>query len=210
MVVVVEGVGWPPAWGPTQPAYLDILLQVNYVELKIRNLRTTPSKIFRIIPTNSCCYMWQMIQFMSSSWFFFKCQKIRRNYPDFFGSSPPTILLWVFTSELKKYRTYQNSHITSLKFSGWCATLRQVWQSQLTWLREGGSTWDLDLEISYLPYNVNWLSKGQISRNIIFTLQCELIIQKGPIQLWQFLLELLSDKTCRHIISWTGKEQVIY
>lgn len=26
----------------------------------------------------------------------------------------------------------------------------------------------------------------------------------GPIQLWQFLLELLSDPTCQHFISWTG------
>lgn len=26
----------------------------------------------------------------------------------------------------------------------------------------------------------------------------------GPIQLWQFLLELLSDKTNQHFISWTG------
>ena len=26
----------------------------------------------------------------------------------------------------------------------------------------------------------------------------------GPIQLWQFLLELLTDKTCINIISWTG------
>ena len=26
----------------------------------------------------------------------------------------------------------------------------------------------------------------------------------GPIQLWQFLLELLTDKTCVNIISWTG------
>ena len=29
-------------------------------------------------------------------------------------------------------------------------------------------------------------------------------IGSGPIQLWQFLLELLTDKTCQHIISWTG------
>jgi len=28
----------------------------------------------------------------------------------------------------------------------------------------------------------------------------------GPIQLWQFLLELLSDKSCRHFIAWTGRE----
>ena len=26
----------------------------------------------------------------------------------------------------------------------------------------------------------------------------------GPIQLWQFLLELLTDKACQHFISWTG------
>lgn len=26
----------------------------------------------------------------------------------------------------------------------------------------------------------------------------------GPIQLWQFLLELLMDKTCQQYISWTG------
>ena len=26
----------------------------------------------------------------------------------------------------------------------------------------------------------------------------------GPIQLWQFILEQLSDKTCQHFISWTG------
>ncbi|XP_077985724.1 protein C-ets-1-like isoform X1 [Glandiceps talaboti] len=26
----------------------------------------------------------------------------------------------------------------------------------------------------------------------------------GPIQLWQFLLEMLTDKACQHLISWTG------
>lgn len=26
----------------------------------------------------------------------------------------------------------------------------------------------------------------------------------GPIQLWQFLLELLTDKSCQGFISWTG------
>jgi c-ets proto-oncogene protein len=26
----------------------------------------------------------------------------------------------------------------------------------------------------------------------------------GPIQLWQFLLELLTDKTCQHFIAWSG------
>ena len=28
----------------------------------------------------------------------------------------------------------------------------------------------------------------------------------GPIQLWQFLLELLTDKNCQHFISFTGAE----
>lgn len=27
----------------------------------------------------------------------------------------------------------------------------------------------------------------------------------GPIQLWQFLLELLMDKSCQNFISWTGE-----
>jgi len=27
----------------------------------------------------------------------------------------------------------------------------------------------------------------------------------GPIQLWQFLLELLCDPTCKHLIKWTGE-----
>ncbi|CAB1352960.1 unnamed protein product [Coregonus sp. 'balchen'] len=26
----------------------------------------------------------------------------------------------------------------------------------------------------------------------------------GPIQLWQFLLELLNDTSCQSVISWTG------
>ena len=28
----------------------------------------------------------------------------------------------------------------------------------------------------------------------------------GPIQLWQFLLELLTDKDRAHVISWTGND----
>ncbi len=28
--------------------------------------------------------------------------------------------------------------------------------------------------------------------------------QGGPIQLWQFLLELLSDKSAKKCIAWTG------
>ena len=30
------------------------------------------------------------------------------------------------------------------------------------------------------------------------------ITPTGPIQLWQFILELLSDKTCQTFVSWTG------
>ena len=29
-------------------------------------------------------------------------------------------------------------------------------------------------------------------------------VDRGAIQLWQFLLELLTDKSCQHFISWTG------
>ena len=31
-------------------------------------------------------------------------------------------------------------------------------------------------------------------------------IGSGPIQLWQFLLEQLTDPTCQHFISWTGNQ----
>lgn len=30
------------------------------------------------------------------------------------------------------------------------------------------------------------------------------LLGSGPIQLWQFLLELLTDKSCQSFISWTG------
>lgn len=35
-------------------------------------------------------------------------------------------------------------------------------------------------------------------------MHCALSPGSGPIQLWQFLLELLSDKSCQPFISWTG------
>lgn len=33
---------------------------------------------------------------------------------------------------------------------------------------------------------------------------CTMCAGSGPIQLWQFLLELLTDKSCQGFISWTG------
>lgn len=35
-------------------------------------------------------------------------------------------------------------------------------------------------------------------------IQASVLAGSGPIQLWQFLLELLTDKTCQSFISWTG------
>lgn len=32
------------------------------------------------------------------------------------------------------------------------------------------------------------------------------ILGTGPIQLWQFLLELLTDRDCQNCIAWTGRE----
>ena len=31
------------------------------------------------------------------------------------------------------------------------------------------------------------------------------VLGNGPIQLWQFLLELLCDPSCKHLIKWTGE-----
>ena len=46
-----------------------------------------------------------------------------------------------------------------------------------------------------------------LSLHIHCTLCFPLIIgNNGQIQLWQFLLELLTDKCCRHLIMWVGDE----
>ncbi|XP_071454128.1 protein C-ets-1 [Hetaerina americana] len=46
-------------------------------------------------------------------------------------------------------------------------------------------------------YSVNFSGGGANSSGPCFT-------GSGPIQLWQFLLELLTDKSCQSFISWTG------
>lgn len=38
----------------------------------------------------------------------------------------------------------------------------------------------------------------------MFVLFLCMSVGSGPIQLWQFLLELLTDKSCQSFISWTG------
>lgn len=38
---------------------------------------------------------------------------------------------------------------------------------------------------------------------IVALFKC-MCVGSGPIQLWQFLLELLTDKSCQSFISWTG------
>lgn len=46
---------------------------------------------------------------------------------------------------------------------------------------------------------------GFISSLLICFSPCSsVILGSGPIQLWQFLLELLTDKSCQSFISWTG------
>lgn len=43
---------------------------------------------------------------------------------------------------------------------------------------------------------------------MLFVMLCYLIVigNNGQIQLWQFLLELLTDKDCREVIQWVGDE----
>lgn len=45
-------------------------------------------------------------------------------------------------------------------------------------------------------------------RWVLETLLCECVVSgnNGQIQLWQFLLELLTDKDARDCISWVGEE----
>ncbi|KAK2089636.1 Protein C-ets-2 [Saguinus oedipus] len=57
------------------------------------------------------------------------------------------------------------------------------------------------------PYPIKALSS--VTNTLSATLECHIGTPhsesgSGPIQLWQFLLELLSDKSCQSFISWTG------
>lgn len=51
--------------------------------------------------------------------------------------------------------------------------------------------------MKYLPYGILIFKGPGGAGGPCFT-------GSGPIQLWQFLLELLTDKTCQGFISWTG------
>ena len=44
------------------------------------------------------------------------------------------------------------------------------------------------------------------SLSLPFSLSPSLSAGTGPIQLWQFLLELLTDRDCQNCIAWTGRE----
>ncbi len=51
-------------------------------------------------------------------------------------------------------------------------------------------------------------SYGQALMKCFFVLLLKFlcILDTGPIQLWQFLLELLTDRDCQNCIAWTGRE----
>ncbi|XP_054718898.1 protein c-ets-1-A-like isoform X2 [Uloborus diversus] len=46
--------------------------------------------------------------------------------------------------------------------------------------------------------------QGQQGCDVKPVIQAAVLAGSGPIQLWQFLLELLTDKSCQGFISWTG------
>ena len=56
---------------------------------------------------------------------------------------------------------------------------------------------------SYLPLDSQPASREQSPVQAVSG-QGPCFTGSGPIQLWQFLLELLTDKTCQHFIAWTG------
>ncbi|XP_040354423.1 ETS translocation variant 4 isoform X4 [Ixodes scapularis] len=55
--------------------------------------------------------------------------------------------------------------------------------------------------LSPLPGGPHQRQHGGDSKPVI---QAAVLAGSGPIQLWQFLLELLTDKSCQGFISWTG------
>lgn len=53
--------------------------------------------------------------------------------------------------------------------------------------------------------------KNLLLRSVYYSLVITLFLRfspkgSGPIQLWQFLLELLTDRDCQNCIAWTGRE----
>jgi len=57
---------------------------------------------------------------------------------------------------------------------------------------------------SYLPIDSHPTSREQSPVQAVSGQGGPCFTGSGPIQLWQFLLELLTDKTCQHFIAWTG------
>ena len=49
-------------------------------------------------------------------------------------------------------------------------------------------------------------SSGSATSDSYSLLHCCISGNNGQIQLWQFLLELLTDKDCREVIQWVGDE----
>lgn len=72
--------------------------------------------------------------------------------------------------------------------------------------------WSLDIPVRYSVFDVlcnfHPLEFSQTTINISTFVFCtggaSCFTGSGPIQLWQFLLELLTDKSCQGFISWTG------
>ena len=58
------------------------------------------------------------------------------------------------------------------------------------------NTGNLKIKFEWVPYN-------SIRHNIISS---HIAGNNGQIQLWQFLLELLTDKDCREVIQWVGDD----
>ena len=61
----------------------------------------------------------------------------------------------------------------------------------------------LEINMRYNKYAFCILRRYNSSYCSCYIYTC-CIIGSGPIQLWQFLLELLMDPGCQHCISWTG------
>ena len=75
------------------------------------------------------------------------------------------------------------------------------------------------LPMLQLQHHTNWLDHWQHNHQFAYMTpppppppadcppsshQAAFLSHSGPVQLWQFLLELLSDKSFQHIIAWTG------
>ncbi|XP_029442261.1 protein C-ets-2-like isoform X2 [Rhinatrema bivittatum] len=84
----------------------------------------------------------------------------------------------------------------------WASVNWEAWNQNP---RKGSYAWADCMDYNYQSYPLSTTTSSTAPRTSSQTCRPRAVhTGSGPIQLWQFLLELLQDKACQAFISWTG------